>query len=311
LAPEAPASLRRVIEKLLEKKPERRFQSGKELTSALIKILKEVEEEEARRDLPRIVPLRVKWTMLMALAVTVTMVISSAVIYKKQQKALLERVVEYGSSLAKFIAVESAIPVLSEDWVSIELFVQDVVARQDFAYLELLDHTETIRGSSTEHRVGKPFSPPTDPTPLPGKGDVETSALVLPDGTEVINFAAPILFQDRTIGHVHLGIPQAPFQRVARASITMMAVFMVVTLLAVMVVTYVLGNLLATPIRIVIQALDEIAAGNGHHRIEATRNDEFGHLFLRFNRMADSLEAAGREEPAAAPEPASPDDGDG
>ncbi|MDF1556490.1 MAG: protein kinase [Deferrisomatales bacterium] len=304
LAPDVPASLRHVITKLLEKKPERRFQSGKELTTALIKILKEVEEQAARKDMPRIVPLRVKWTVLMALTVTATMVISSAVIYKKQQRALLERVVEYGSSLAKFIAVESAIPVLSEDWVSIELFVQDVVARQEFAYLELLDHTGIIRGSSAEERVGTTFAPPTETTLLPGRTDVQTSALVLPDGTEVLNFAAPILFQDRTIGHVHLGIPQAPFQQVARASITMMAVFMVVTLLAVMLVTYILGNLLATPIRATIQALDEIAGGNRHHRIETKRNDEFGYLFLRFNHMAESLqkEEVETREPARTPQ---------
>jgi serine/threonine-protein kinase len=314
LAPDIPAALRHTIAKLLEKKPERRFQSGKELTAALIKILKEVEEAAARENMPRIVPLRVKWTMLMALAVTVTMVISSAVIYKKQQRALLERVVEYGSSLAKFIAVESAIPVLSEDWVSIELFVQDVVARQDFAYLELLDHTGTIRGSSTEERVGQPFTPPTDAALLPGKGDVETSALVTPDGTEVLNFAAPILFQDRTIGHVRLGIPQAPFQQVARASITMMIVFMVVTLLAVMVVTYVLGNLLDRPIRIAILAMDEIAGGNPLHRIEAKRNDEFGYLFLRFNHMADHLQQEAAEAPAAPdaiPEATDAGNGDG
>lgn len=309
LAPDTPASLRRVIGKLLEKKPERRFQSGKELTAALIRILKEVEEAAARKEMPRIIPLRVKWTVLMALAVTVTMIISSAVIYKKQQRALLEHVMEYGSSLAKFIAVESAIPVLSEDWVSIELFVQDVVARQEFAYLELLDHTDTVRGSSTEARVGQPFVPALRASPLSERGDVTILAVVLADGTEVLDFAAPILFQDRTIGQVRLGIPQAPFQQVARLSLTMMAVFMVVTLLAVMVVTYILGNLLAAPIRTTVEALDEIAGGNRHHRIEAKRNDEFGYLFLRFNRMAEHLQA--EPEPAQAPPARSSDDGHG
>lgn len=288
-APEVPSSLLRIVEKLLNKKPEKRYQTGKEVTAALDKAMNEIEELERQRELPRIIPIRVKWTAAMALCVAVTMVVSSIVISKKQNALMLGQVIEYGSSLVKFIAVENAVPVLSEDWVSIELFVKDVAARQDFLHLDVVDYQNVARGSIDAKIIGNEYLVPGTESIIATTGDVEVRSYETSDGKAVFDFSAPILFQQRKIGRIYLGIPREPLEKVSQTTIYMMAILLAVTLLAVATATFVLGNRLSKPVDILLRGLKFLSEGDYDYRIERERNDEFGQLFLSFDKMAQSI----------------------
>jgi serine/threonine-protein kinase len=54
--PDLPASLRRIVERCLAKNPDRRFQSGRELSEALARVLAEIDESARTRARPRIIP---------------------------------------------------------------------------------------------------------------------------------------------------------------------------------------------------------------------------------------------------------------
>jgi serine/threonine-protein kinase len=58
--PDVPARLRRIVERCLNKQPEKRFQSGRELADALIKVSRELAEDADEKGRPRMVPLRLK-----------------------------------------------------------------------------------------------------------------------------------------------------------------------------------------------------------------------------------------------------------
>jgi serine/threonine-protein kinase len=75
--PDAPASLRRVIERCLAKQPAQRYQSGKDLSDALVKVLNELDEAVRENSKARIVPLRVKWAIAMAGVVAIVMGITA------------------------------------------------------------------------------------------------------------------------------------------------------------------------------------------------------------------------------------------
>ncbi len=117
----------------------------------------------------------------------------------------------------------------------------------------------------------------------------------------MLEFDAPILFQDKIVGRVRLGVVQTPLQAVADITRTLFIVLGAVTVLAVGLVSYGLAQLLSRPIRILRAALQEIAKGNFDCRISERRKDELGLVFAEFNRMAESLE--GDDEPyESAPE---------
>jgi serine/threonine-protein kinase len=84
-----------------------------------------------------------------------------------------------------------------------------------------------------------------------------------------------------------------------------MAVLLLVTVAAVAIAMYFLGDWLAKPIRLVGESMREVTKGNFTHRIAEQRKDEFGLLFADFDAMAQSLEEreAGRaSRPAEARE---------
>jgi serine/threonine-protein kinase len=285
--PDVPPSLRRVVDRCLAKNPAQRYQSGRELAEALLKVLGEIDEAARERDKPRILPLRVKWALTMGLIVAVVMGISTAVITQRQFAALMGQAADYGASLARFIAAQNAAHVLGDDWDAVDVSVQEVMKSSSFERIVVVDMANIVRVSSLPALVGKPYVPPA----ASKAGGAGTSTLQFAaDGREVLGFVAPVLFQGKQIGRVLLGIPEAPLTAVARLSISLMVALAVVTVLAVAVAMYFVANWFAKPIQLVRDSMAEIGKGRFDHRIQEPRNDEFGLLFKDFDAMAEALQ---------------------
>lgn len=298
--PEVPASLRRVIDRCLAKQPANRFQSGKELSDALSKVLNELDEVALAKSRPRIVPLRVKWAATMALIVAVVMGLTTAVITQRQYAAMMNQVSDYGASLARFIAQQNAASVLGDDWAAVEVAVSEVMKTGNFERVTVIDPSGVVRVSSQAALVGQPYKP--EGAESLGKLAGTAASRYLVQGDPVLGFEAPILFQDKQVGRVALGIPERPLTQVARLSISLMVVLAVVTVLAVAIAMYFVANWFAKPIQLVADSMVEIGKGRFDHRINEQRKDEFGQLYAAFDSMAQALQ----DRATAGLDPASP-----
>jgi eukaryotic-like serine/threonine-protein kinase len=162
-----------------------------------------------------------------------------------------------------------------------------------------MDRTGIVRAASNESLVGKPYQAPTGQTPdartdgvkmwrsvSAGAGPGKKGAAA---GEPVLGFEAPMTFANKNVGRVVLGLPEAPLTQVARLSMLLMAVLVVVTVLAVSVAMYFVANWFAQPIKLVADAMAQIAKGRLDHRINEQRKDEFGQLYAAFDHMAQSL----------------------
>jgi HAMP domain-containing protein/predicted Ser/Thr protein kinase len=299
--PEVPAALRRVIDRCLAKKPDQRYQTGQELAEALKKVLIQIDAHSREKDKRRIVPLRVKWAATMALIVALVMGSTAALITYKQHTAMMGQVSDYGASMARFIAAQNAASVLGEDWEAVEVAVQEIMKTRNFERITVIDLGGTVRVSSTPGLAGQPYrragaSPPT------GSDNASVSRYTA-GGESVLGFEAPVLFQDKQVGQVALGVLEAPVTQVARLSITLMIVLAVVTVLAVAVAMYFVANWFAQPIRLVCDSMAELAKGRLDHRIHEDRRDEFGELFNAFDALADALQAREASAKSAPAEP--------
>jgi len=297
--PDIPASLRRIVDRCLAKQPAQRYQSGKELADALIKLLGELDEQARERDKPRIVPLRVKWAATMALIVAVVMGITTAIVTQRQYAAMMGQVTDYGASLARFIAAQNAANVLGEDWDSVDVAVQEIMKTRNFERISVVDTTGQVRVSSQQALVGQPYRALGEKVEGVATGAAMTRYEAQDQG--VLGFETPVLFQGKQVGRVALGIPEGPLTAVARLSISLMVVLAVVTVLAVAIAMYFVANWFAKPIRLVGESMAEIGKGRFDHRIGEQRNDEFGQLFQAFDDMAAALQRRDPGSPAMPP----------
>jgi serine/threonine-protein kinase len=294
---DVPPALRRVIERCLRKQPERRFQTGRELAMALAKVVHDINEEADRKGRPRIVPLRVKWTIMMAVVVAVTMALTSTIVIQRQYAAMMGQMIDYGASLAKFLATENAVPALAGEWVAIEVSVQEILRSQDFHAITIVDRQGVVRVSSDPAIVGKPYTSPPGATPVASRANgTNVQRFDAGSGETVLDFDAPITFQSKEIGRVHLGILERPLSRVARLSLLMMALLVLTTVGAVVIATYLIANRYSKPIKLLSESMAEIEKGRYDYRIAEQRDDEFGQLYRAFDNMAHAIQKS--SEPA-------------
>lgn len=300
LRPNIPASLRRVVDRCLAKAPDDRFPSGAELADALTRVLAEIDEESQAVDRPRIIPLRVKWTAMMAAIVAIVMAITCTIILDRQYGAMMQQVADSGAALTRFIAVQNATPALAEDWVTVDVLLAEMMKTRDFQSLTLSDKDNIVRASSNADAVGKAYQTPSGEV-LGELGGVKRTRYLV--GREpVLGFETAITYNDKVVGHVALGLPERPLESVARLSRTLMAILAVVTVLAVAIAMYVVGNWFSRPIKLMNEALGEIARGRYAFRIREQRKDEFGLLYAAFDQMAQALQdrqalTAGQSKP--------------
>jgi serine/threonine-protein kinase len=301
--PDLPASMRRIVERCLAKAPDRRFQTGEELAEALGRVLVEIDEAERSKSSSRIVPLRVKWAAMMALIVAVVMAVTATIVTQRQYDAMVAQMIDSGAALARFIAAQDAVAALSEDWVAVDVSLQEIMKTGDFQSITVIDRDGVVRATSQPERVvGQPYQAPAAEAVSTRAGGLPVTRY-LAGGEAVLGFEAPITFQSKTVGRVALGLRERPLIQVARLSMALMAALVVVTVLAVAVAMYFVANWFARPIKLVLESMGEIAKGRFDHRIREQRKDEFGELYLAFDHMAQALQdrQAGANVPTPTP----------
>jgi HAMP domain-containing protein len=288
LRPDLPASLRRVVERCLAKSPDRRFQTGKELSDALSRVLAEIDAAALEKDKPRIVPLRVKWAATMALIVAIVMALAGTLITNRQHAALMAQVIDSGAALSRFIAAQNAASALLEEWEAIDVSVQSIMKTGDFKSITLVDMGGVVRAASQQDLKGKPYQAPQGEVLTQSDGGVAVTRYQA-QGEPVLGFEAPITYAGKPAGRVALGLTERPLLQVARLSITLMLVLALVTIAAVAIAMYFVANWFAQPIKLLGESMAEIAKGRFDHRIREQRKDEFGLLYAAFDQMAQAL----------------------
>jgi methyl-accepting chemotaxis protein len=233
----------------------------------------------------------VKWAAIAGSAIAVLFFLALGVVYFVEARVIQAQVLDSGASLAKFVAVQTAVPALQQNWVPIVVFVQDASARGSFDYLAVTDHDRVVKASTVQELVGKPFVPPANQTLLLSAPDFTASQAALPGGREAFLFDTPILFQTTEIGRIYLGIDTAGMNGVLRSTLILMSLLGVVTIVAVAGMGYFFGGFLMRPMRLLRQSLTDFGAGDYDRRISETRNDEIGQVFAAYNHMAETVQS--------------------
>ena len=289
--PDAPEALLQVVRTLLQKDPRDRYQTGAELIEDLRPIDDVLATQEQAWEGRRIVPIRVRWTVVMSLLVAVTMAIGLGAVHNRQNKASSGLAFDYGFTLSRLIADQAAEDLLLEDDVALRAMVAAMARNRDIAFVQISDANGRVVATSDEH-LAQTAAPVDDHRALMQSRDHQQvfSANTASAGA-IMLFATPIRYQGHDIGALRLGMSTAGLSAANRTTVTAMMVLMVVTLLVVFAGAYTLSRRLMVPIELLRRALWKITQGHFDSRIRQHRDDEFERVFSAYNAMADSLEA--------------------
>ncbi len=213
--PDLPVGVARIIDKLLQKEPDKRFQSAAELSEALRRELAKLEEQEAGKKRP------VSARVWIAAAAGVLLVIAAGIFFYPSGPGTTPHniVIDSGVASAKVLAHSVTINLALNEWQGIKTVLDrfkqgrsfGALQGQALGYLYVLDKHGVVRGAGDPSGLGKLFTPPGSPEQEFEAKGVRVSTLKAEDGSEFLDFNAPILFgkKNREIGRVHLGYVQS------------------------------------------------------------------------------------------------------
>lgn len=307
--PDPPRALLELIAALLQKQPRDRPGTAADLIDELQRIDDRLAERERNWAGQRIVPIRIRWPVVMAGLVAATIAVGLVLASRTQERAIGELAFDYGFTLAQQLALQSAEDLLLDDRIAIQTLAEAMAENREID--EIIIHDRRGRVIA---RSGAQQADPADPTHpddrLPGpdatlvhqRGDIRAYRASDADGRDLLRFDTPVVYSGRVVGRLKLGLSTAPLATANRTLILAMLGVAGATLAAVMVGVYVLTRRLMAPVETLRRALWRIAQGRLDSRIQARRRDEFEHVFTAFNAMADSVQARLSEpsgEPAA------------
>ncbi len=109
------------------------------------------------------------------------------------------------------------------------------------------------------------------------------------DGVLVYDLDYPMMYFEKKVGDVHLGLSSEAIDKAVRKTIVNIALITLAVFVVGFVLTFIIANVMVQPISLVVHGVNAIAAGNLNQKINFKSNDELGLLTDAFNDMAASL----------------------
>ncbi|WP_211200096.1 protein kinase [Rhodanobacter sp. B2A1Ga4] len=303
--PATPSILVNIVRTLLAPAAESRYQRGAEVIDDLRLAAREYERERENPLATRIISLRLRWAGSLGAILSLVLVLGLAAIYAKQGSAVTGVALDFGSSMGRMIASESAENLLLGDQAATRALVTDVSRNRQIRYLAIADHDGGIIASTQAQEVGHRLSAPDGTEYLPRPDDIQSYLSRTAGDREqggMLLFDVPIQYQAKTVGELRLGISNAALRAAQRTTLWVIVSVLVLTLVAVVGAAFWLFRRPLNTLNLLGDAMLRVARGDFRHRIRLARRDELGRLFAAFNLMNGALQA--RQHRSGAPTPA-------
>jgi tRNA A-37 threonylcarbamoyl transferase component Bud32 len=292
---DCPPGLRFIIDKLLCKKPEQRFTDGEALERALAR---EIVAHDDKPGAKRGLALRFKLPLTLAVVTAAALLACTTTTLARERRTLEQMAITSGGSIASFVTNNAAVVAAEnaglganeQDWSALQAFATTAARDPEIRDLIVADTSGVIRAAGDPRLVGRRYRPTAGEAVMPSGGASTVSAAADAGKGAGIRFVHPILYAGARFGTVDLVVRRAGLDAAidgARASLMLLSL---VVMLAVLLVGYLSGAMVARPLARLRKALDEAAGAAFALRISHRRGDEFGAAFDAFNRAAAAIE---------------------
>jgi tRNA A-37 threonylcarbamoyl transferase component Bud32/HAMP domain-containing protein len=290
VVPGCPRGLQHIVDKLIAKQPEKRFASGADVAAAL---RREQDSLASAQDGRRRLPLQLRLTLVMGVAMGLALLLSIAAVLNRQYKAMEQMALTSGTTVSRFVAnnvalraVENAgLAAAEQDWAPVQAFIASASDDNGIRGIVMVDAGGIVRGATTPGAIGTRYRGAADEARL--ARDADQIVTTTRDGN--FRFVRTILYAGQPFGTLDVVVDNAELEAAAASSRNLLIGLGFALLLAVLAIGYVIGRSIARPVERLRRALNDAAAGNPDIRISHNRTDAFGELFDAYNGLAESI----------------------
>jgi len=238
--------------------------------------------------------LRGRFTLLISLLVSFSVVAASLVLIYQSRDALAEETRRRAEALARNFAANIRDPLISEERPTLRYLTRQTMANKGVEYLVIFDRQGELRLHSNETIEAKYYHKPY--SLVSGiSGDTEGEFLVTPyqaSGKRMLDVAAPVLLRKGYLSTVHLGMNEdiiaAQVTRNMRLALVIMVCFLAIGLVS----SLLLATYIVRPIQRLARGAGIIGGGNLVYRINIKGRGEIGELSAQINEMTRNLKQA-------------------
>jgi eukaryotic-like serine/threonine-protein kinase len=292
-----PRGLRFIIEKLLAKRPDKRFRNGAALLEALQRE-KHAHAAQQTEGARRWLGLQAKMALITGAITAAVLALSIGFVMERQYKAMERVALSSGSSIASFVASNAALaaaenmtlPPEHRDWVPAQAFVNSAASDPNITQMLVIDHDGVIRAASDPDLVGAHYAQPTGRRVVRDRPDISVTTVRNMRGENTLRFAKPIDYAGARVGTVDVSVRRTELE--SAAGMTLALLLGLGALMLALVVGLAVGasQHVLRRLRRLQAALEDAATGDLDFRISHQRRDEFGQLFESFNAFIASMQ---------------------
>lgn len=237
---------------------------------------------------PRI-PIWLQLSVATMMVLAVSIGILSYVIMQRQKDNLYDHTIKLGTVSLNYVADNAKVPLLTDDTLALSTLINNVASVDGHFYAFIIDNNEVIKAHTDHEKIDKPFEPFENVDKKFKKGTVTYFNYALTGDTRVLNLSMPILFQEKKLGEVHVGLSVDFIQNlfIDERAFLLYATLVIISLS--MVVAVIFSLRFSKPLTALVDATSQIAKGNYGFKVDLKRNDELGTLGDAFNRMGTEL----------------------
>ncbi|WP_198012356.1 adenylate/guanylate cyclase domain-containing protein [Desulfosarcina sp. BuS5] len=235
------------------------------------------------------IPIWLKLSVATMIIIVITVFAISYVVLGKQREILYQQTLKIGKVSLNNYAYNARIPLLENNILQLNTVINGASNIEGLIYAAILDHNRVIKAHSNFNKIGTDFKKFDNVEEVTQEDGIVYFTSKLISGKRVMHLSKPIVFNDKRLGAVHVGVSIDFIEHEIiseRVSIIIMTI--IVVLLSTVIAVF-FGFRFAGPITKLVVATQEIGKGNYNYKIKMKRNDELGNLAIAFNKMSEDL----------------------